>query len=96
MRFVFRDGCFRNPQTGEPMDLPEGNEVCSPMIQSDIQAYRSPLGDHWVDGRRAQREELKRNNMVINEKRKPFDKEEYNERKSRQAKYTEKRRAGLA
>jgi hypothetical protein len=33
-----------------------------PMIVRDIAAYKSPLGDGFVDGRAARREHLKRNN----------------------------------
>lgn len=76
------------------MPMPEGSGVCMPMIQSDIAAYKSPLGDHWIDGRRAQREELKRNGMVINDNPAPkFNREEYAERKARQAKVLEARKA---
>jgi hypothetical protein len=33
-----------------------------PYVQSDIPAYKSPLGNGVIDGRSARREELKRNN----------------------------------
>lgn len=92
-RYVWRGGRFVSKSTGEPMPVRDENAICMPMIVSDIPAYKSPLGDHWVDGRRAQREELKRNDMVINEKRRKFDREEYAERKARQAKYIEQRKA---
>jgi len=32
------------------------------MIQRDLPAYRSPLGNYMVEGRSARREDLKRNN----------------------------------
>jgi hypothetical protein len=84
MRYIWRAGAWRDPETGEEMTHP--NRLAMPMIHSDITAYKSPLGDHWIDGRRAQREELKRNDMVINEKKTNFNREEYAERKARQAK----------
>jgi uncharacterized protein YodC (DUF2158 family) len=93
MRYVWRGGRFVDKSTGEAMQVRDENAICMPMIVSDIQAYKSPLGNHWVDGRSAQREELKRNDMVINEKRKPFDKEEYAERKAKQAKILEARKS---
>ena len=95
-RYVWRDGHFRDKQTGEPMQVREANAICMPMIQSDIAPYKSPLGDHWIGGRREQRYELEKNEMTINEK--PHirrDKEEYVERKAKQARYLEKRKAGL-
>lgn len=95
-RYIWRDGCWRDVITLKPMELPAGKVVSMPMVQSDIKPYKSPLGDHWIDGRREQREELKRNDMVINENPAPkFDREEYAERKQRQAKYNEQRKAGL-
>ena len=96
MKYVWRDGAWRDPRTDETMDCPFRTEICMPMIHSDIAPYKSPLGEHTVDGRRAQREELKRNGMVINENPAPkFDREEYVERKARQAKVLEQRKAGL-
>lgn len=93
MKYVWRDGAWRDPQTDAPMECPFRTEVCMPMIASDIAPYRSPLGDHVIDGRRAQREELKRNGMVINDNPAPkFDREEYAERKARQAKVLEQRK----
>ena len=35
----------------------------APMIQSDLPAYKSPLGTGWVEGRTARREEMKRHNV---------------------------------
>jgi hypothetical protein len=48
------------------MDVPQRDEVCCPRIQSDIEDYRSPVGDHAVIGSRsAQREDLKRHDCVL-------------------------------
>lgn len=35
----------------------------APMIQSDLPAYKSPLGTGWVEGRAARREEMKRHSV---------------------------------
>lgn len=37
--------------------------AAAPMIQSDLPAYKSPLGTGWVEGRAARREEMKRHNV---------------------------------
>ncbi len=95
-RYVWRNGCFRDKQTGEPMRVEHPNAICMPMIQSDITPYKSPLGNHWIGGRREQRYELEKNEMTINEKpRIKRDPEAYAHRKAEQAKYAAKRKAGL-
>lgn len=66
-RYVWRDGNFRDPSTNEPMLIPAGNEVCMPAIRSDIAGYRSVASDKWIDGRTAQREDLKRNGCRLAE-----------------------------
>lgn len=45
-----------------PADLPRP-ERRTPYIQSDLPAYRSPLGAGWIEGRAARREEMKRHNV---------------------------------
>ena len=59
MRYVWRDGAWRD-RDGKKMQTPD--VVCAPIIVSDIPAYMSPLGTGLIDGRRARREDLKRNN----------------------------------
>ena len=59
MRYVYRDGDWRHPETGEPMDVPD--VVAVPYITPDIQAYKSVVSNKVIDGRAAQREDLKRN-----------------------------------
>lgn len=61
--FVRRNGRFVNKTTGKPM-LPNNwtsQPVAMPSVQSDIEPYKSPLGNYMVDGRAARREDLKRN-----------------------------------
>lgn len=64
MRYVFRGGQFVDPNTNEPMPLPEGDGVVMPMIQSDIQPYYSPCDGRLIGSRSARREDLARNNCV--------------------------------
>jgi hypothetical protein len=44
---------------GNPMQAPD--RVCAPLICSDIKPYMSPLGTGMIDGRKARREDLRRN-----------------------------------
>jgi hypothetical protein len=59
MRYVYRDGEWRDPSTDEPMSVPD--TVAVPYIASDIKPYRSVASGKMIDGRSAQREDLKRN-----------------------------------
>lgn len=61
MKFVWRDGHFRDPNTNEPMQLPEGDVIATPHIASDIKPYWSVVSNRMIDGRSDQREDLKRN-----------------------------------
>jgi hypothetical protein len=61
---VFRNGKFVDPNTDEPMPMPERDGVVMPMIQSDIEPYKSPIDGRVVGGRAARREDLARNNCV--------------------------------
>jgi hypothetical protein len=95
-RYVSRDGYWFDKDTGEPLEIPPGRGVCMPTVRSDIAEYTSPIDGRRIDGRREQREDLKRNDCVLSERpRTKFDPEEYAERKQRQAKYLEQRKAGL-
>ncbi len=59
MRYVYRDGEWRDPSTDEPMSVPDA--VALPYIASDIAPYQSMVSGKTIDGRAAQREDLKRN-----------------------------------
>ena len=51
-----------NPATGEMEDVtPESRRVDAPFVWDDLPGYESPIDGHWVEGRRARREDLKRN-----------------------------------
>lgn len=57
-RYVWKDGGFRDPASGEAMPLTYSGQICAPTVISDLPAYRSPITGEWVDGRRARREDL--------------------------------------
>lgn len=69
-RYVWRDGAFRNPVTGEPMPIPQRDGVQMPAIQSDIQEYRSPIDGRPITSRTHRRYDLEKNNCVPAEPRK--------------------------
>lgn len=61
--FVRRNGRMVNKRNGEVL-LTEAERrapIAAPSVWSDIAPYKSPLGEYWIDGRTARREDLKRN-----------------------------------
>lgn len=48
--------------TGEPMN--PGGPLATPMVFSDLPGYQSPIDGSWVEGRRARRYDLQKNNCV--------------------------------
>jgi hypothetical protein len=62
-RYVFRDGDYRDPDTGAPMPIPPRDGVCTPMIIQDVPAHMA-LGGIYVSGRAAQRELRQRTGWV--------------------------------
>lgn len=63
-RYVFRGGQFVDPNTNEPMPLPERSGVVMPMVRSDIEPYASPIDGRMITSRSERREDLARNNCV--------------------------------
>lgn len=59
MKYVWREGAWRDDE-GRPMEIPHRDGPCVPMIQSDIAPYRSVVSNKLIEGRAAQREDLKR------------------------------------
>ena len=51
-----------NLKTGYQMEQPQGDEICAPMICSDIPDYRSPVDGKVISGRVQRRDDLKRHN----------------------------------
>lgn len=63
-RYVFRNGRFVHPTTGEEMYMPERGEICAPQVMRDIPEYMSPCGTGLITSRSHRREDLKRNDCV--------------------------------
>lgn len=65
-KFVLRDGRMVNKDTGEPMltDAERAKPLQTPMAYSDTPGYRSPIDGSWIEGRRARRYDLEKNNCV--------------------------------
>lgn len=59
-RYVWRDGHFRD-RDGNPMDVPERDEVCAPMVCPDIREYRSPIDGSLITSRSHRRYDLEKN-----------------------------------
>ncbi len=69
--YVWRDGGFVEKLTGRPMHLRDPNAICAPMIIADVPEYRSPIDGKPITSRSHQREDLKRNDCVLAEPKKP-------------------------
>ena len=52
-----------NADTGERM-VPKGAPLATPMVMHDTPAYRSPIDGSLIEGRRARRYDLEKNNCV--------------------------------
>jgi hypothetical protein len=61
--YVLRDGVMVDKATGERM-VPEGAELAAPRVWSDLPGYRSPIDGSWIEGRRARKYDLEKNNCV--------------------------------
>lgn len=61
MRYVYRNGTFRDPHTNEPMSLPERDGPCCPMVISDIPEYASPIDGKMITSRSHRRYDLEAN-----------------------------------
>lgn len=51
-----------NAETAALIEVVEEARAPSVMIVRDLPAYKSPLGDGWIEGRAARREHFKRTN----------------------------------
>lgn len=57
--YVWKDGHFRDKETGNPMPLPERDEVQAPMVMTvNFEPYRSVVTGKVIDGQRARKEEI--------------------------------------
>lgn len=64
---------YAEPQTCECGEASD-KRICAPMVVTDLPGYQSPVDGRWVEGKRARREDLARNNCVPYE---PSMKQEY-------------------
>lgn len=61
--YVMRDGRMVDKRTGEPMNDGPWVPAC-PTVISDTPGYRSPIDGTWIEGRRARRYDLEKNDCV--------------------------------
>lgn len=66
MRYVYRDGQMVEKDTGLPMLNQEekARPLQTPRVFSDLPGYRSPIDGSWVEGRRARKYDLEKNDCV--------------------------------
>lgn len=59
-------GCLVDKETGLPMLNQEerARELQTPMTYGDLPGYRSPIDGAWIEGRRARKYDLEKNNCV--------------------------------
>lgn len=69
--YVWREAGFVEKSTGLPMHVRDPNAICTPFVVSDVPEYRSPIDGKPITSRSHQREELKRNDCVLAEPKKP-------------------------
>jgi len=65
-KYVLRDGRLVDKDTGLPMLNQEerARPLQTPASYGDLPGYRSPIDGSWIEGRRARKYDLERNNCV--------------------------------
>lgn len=65
-KYVLRDGRLVDKDTGMPMLNQEerARPLQTPASYSDLPGYRSPIDGRWIEGRRARKYDLEKNNCV--------------------------------
>ena len=65
-KYVLRDGQLVDKDTGLPMLNQEerARPLQTPASYSDLPGYRSPIDGRWIEGRRARKYDLEKNNCV--------------------------------
>jgi hypothetical protein len=69
--YVWRETGFVVKETGAAMIVRDVEAICAPFVLSDVPEYRSPINGKPITSRSHQREDLKRNDCVLAEPRKP-------------------------
>lgn len=66
MKYVYRDGRMVEKDTGLPMlnQAERARKPQAPRVCGDIEGYRSPIDGSWIEGRRARRYDLEKNNCI--------------------------------
>lgn len=54
---------YASPQTCECGKAAQ-KQLCAPLVVADLPGYQSPVDGRWIEGRKARREDLARNNCV--------------------------------
>ena len=80
-----------NKKTGWPIDMPQREELCAPIVMSDIPEHVAPDGTH-VTSRSHRREVCDRNGYVPYEKRIPKGERESRPRGYANERYAKKRK----
>ncbi len=63
--YVIRDGeLYSKTGNGAPIDIPERETLCTPMIMRDTPEYASPIDGRMITSRSHRREDLLRNNCI--------------------------------
>lgn len=75
-------GVMVDKHTGEPMLSDEERDALpkAPRVMGDIEGYQSPIDGSWIDGRRARRYDLEKNNCVDANEVQPTQRKFKNER----------------
>lgn len=66
MKYVYRNGRMVEKDTGLPMLNQEerARPPQLPRVFGDYEGYQSPIDGSWIEGRRARRYDLEKNNCV--------------------------------
>ena len=64
--YIYRDGQMVDKATGAPMltEDDRAKPLQTPRAHRDLPGYRSPIDGSWVEGRRARRYDMEKNNCV--------------------------------
>jgi hypothetical protein len=63
-KYVLRANGWVDPDTGQPMPIPQRDGICVPTIRGDIPDYVSPVTGKVVSGRAARRDEMAKHDLV--------------------------------